>query len=77
MPLFRRKQDTSSVDLPVAKLMATLDRGEPVLVVDVRQEDGFRTHPFTIPGSIRIPSADLPDRFEELPRDRLIALFCT
>jgi rhodanese-related sulfurtransferase len=77
MPLFRRKQDTSSVDLPVGTLKAMLDRGERVLVVDVRQPDGYRTHPFTIPGAVRIAPPDLPDRFGELPRDRLIALFCT
>jgi len=77
MPLFRRKQDSSTVDLPVGTLKAKLDGGDRVLVVDVRQPDGFRTHPYTIPGAVRIAPPDLPDRFGELPRDRLIALFCT
>jgi rhodanese-related sulfurtransferase len=77
MPFFRRKQDTASVDLPASTLKAMLDRGERALVVDVRQPDGYRTHPFTIPGAVRIPPPELPDRFGELPRDRLIALFCT
>src|SRR5262245_33464446 len=30
-----------------------------------------------IPGALRIPTEDLPTRYEEIPRDREIVLFCT
>lgn len=77
MPLFKRKTDTTGVDLPPARLKQMLDRGEQVLVIDVRQPDGYRTHPFSVPGSVRIPPSELPERYGELPRDRPIVLYCT
>lgn len=77
MPLFRRKQDTDAVGVKPAELKRMLDSGEPVLALDVRQPDALSTCPFSIPGSVRIPPSELPDRYGELPRDRTIVAFCT
>jgi rhodanese-related sulfurtransferase len=64
---------TVSVD----ELKQMLDRGQAVLVLDVRQPGGYAEMPGGVPGSVRIPPADLVDRYVELPRDRLIVPYCT
>jgi glyoxylase-like metal-dependent hydrolase (beta-lactamase superfamily II)/rhodanese-related sulfurtransferase len=51
------------------------DAGEPLLVLDVRDDDEFdEAH---IPGSVHIPYGELIERLDELPRDRPIAAVCT
>lgn len=78
MRLFHRKQTAQSVpSLTAQELKRRLDTGENVTVVDVRQPTGFEAFPSTIPDSIRILPAQLPDRYQELPRDHPIVLFCT
>ena len=61
----------------VRDLKQRLDRSEEVLVLDVRQQGGYEAFPGTIPGSIRILAAELPERYGELPHDRPIVAFCT
>lgn len=78
MRLFSRKQEIGGVPaLTAQELKRRLDAGENLVVVDVRQPVGSEVYPGTIPGSIRIPPAELPERYQELPRDRTIVLFCT
>lgn len=45
------------------------------LIVDVRGMREWRRH--HIPGSVLIPLAQLEDRMDELPADRLLITFCT
>jgi sulfur-carrier protein adenylyltransferase/sulfurtransferase len=78
MRLFSRKQDTGGVPtLTADELKRRLDAGANLVVVDVRQPTGYEVYPGTIPGALRIPPAELPERYQELPRDRTIVLFCT
>ena len=56
-------------------LAERLDQGQPIVVLDVRDDDEFaRAH---IPGSIHIPYADLLERLGELPEDAPIAAVCS
>ncbi len=50
MPFFRRKQNTDAIGIKPADLNRMLEKGEPVLVLDVRQPDAMDTYRFTIPG---------------------------
>jgi rhodanese-related sulfurtransferase len=63
--------------LSVRQLKRKLDLGEDVVIVDVRQPGGYLDYPYAIPGSVSIPPAELPDQYEELPRDKLIVTYCT
>jgi rhodanese-related sulfurtransferase/glyoxylase-like metal-dependent hydrolase (beta-lactamase superfamily II) len=56
------------------RLAARLDGPEPPLVLDVRNTGEFADG--HIPGSLHIPYAELPERVDELPRDRPIATVC-
>ena len=62
--------------LTVDQLAAKLDRGGPAapFVIDVRQLSEFESG--HVPGSHHIAGGSLPDRLDELPRDRPIATIC-
>ena len=79
MRWFRRNADSQPTPphLTAAQLKDRLDRGESVVVVDVRQPHGYQQYPGQIPGALRIPPDELPERYQRLPRDQLLVLTCT
>ena len=61
-------------EINVHQLRAWLDEGHELLVLDVREPD---EHQFCrIDGSTLVPLRDLPQRFEELDRERLTIVHC-
>jgi membrane protein DedA with SNARE-associated domain/rhodanese-related sulfurtransferase len=58
------------------ELKEKLDRGEDVLIVDLRHELDFEANPETIPGAMHVDAAELEEASEAIPRDREIVLFC-
>ena len=76
--IFGRTYDKAPVPaLSVQELKRRLDQGEHLVVVDVRQPAGYEAYPGTIPGAVRIPPTVLPERYQELPRDRALVLVYT
>jgi rhodanese-like protein len=59
------------------ELKARLERGEDVLVVDVREQLDFDLEPFMIPGALHLTTDELDARSAEIPRGREIVLYCT
>jgi 3-mercaptopyruvate sulfurtransferase SseA len=57
-----------------AELMALAKKGEAVLI-DVRSADAYAAS--HIPGAINIPYNSLEARLGELPKEKLIGLYCT
>ncbi|MCG6924893.1 MAG: rhodanese-like domain-containing protein [Acidobacteria bacterium] len=49
------------------ELKAKLDRGEKVLVIDVRTDEEVKSG--SIPGAIHIPTDQLEARMKDVPRD--------
>lgn len=73
----RRLTGTTPVPaLNPADVRRMIDRGEPVTVLDVRSRQTYADARATIPGSVRIPPHEIPQRFGELPRDVPIVAFC-
>jgi hydroxyacylglutathione hydrolase len=56
------------------QLAERLEGDQPPLVLDVRRPTEFEAG--HVPGSLHIPFGDLPDRLDEVPRDRPIATIC-
>lgn len=56
------------------ELLARLHSGEPLVVVDVRPLEEYRTA--HIPGAVSIPLSELEQRLSELPGDREIVAYC-
>jgi rhodanese-related sulfurtransferase len=56
-------------------LKAKLDAGEDIVIVDARSLAEYETA--HIEGAISIPLAEIDNRYNELPRDKGIVLYCT
>lgn len=70
--LFLRK--VAAARITPEELMALLEAGEEMLVIDVRATSPGED---ALPGSLRIPSADLAKRHGEIARYRDVILFCS
>ena len=60
-----------------AELKEMMDRGDPVIILDLRHPLDFLPYPQVIPGALRFAPEDLEKRYQEIPRDREIILYCT
>jgi adenylyltransferase/sulfurtransferase len=61
-------------DISVETLKQMRDRKEDFVLVDVRNPDEFEI--CVIDGSVKLPLPELPQRFQELPKDKLVVLHC-
>jgi membrane protein DedA with SNARE-associated domain len=59
------------------ELKTRLDRGEDVIVVDVRDRIDFEADPSMIPGSLHLTIDELDARHQEIPRGHETVLYCT
>ena len=58
------------------ELNQRMNRGENVVVVDLRHSMEFESEPETIPGAVHMDAGDLEEAVGVIPRDREIVLFC-
>jgi sulfur-carrier protein adenylyltransferase/sulfurtransferase len=66
--------DTITDDMQPRELKERLDRGEPIVIVDVREPQEYQIN--RIPGSKLIPLGELPQRYEELDQNAAIVAQC-
>lgn len=59
------------------ELKQRLDRGEDVVVVDLRHSLDFDADPDRIPAALHMTPAELEKRRDEIPRGRDVVLYCT
>jgi len=60
------------------ELKQRLDRGDATLaVIDTRTAFDVNAEPYAIPSALWIAAEDIPQREDELPRDREIVLYCS
>jgi membrane protein DedA with SNARE-associated domain len=53
-----------------------IDRGDPVVVIDLRHAMSVRELPVAIPGSVLMTPEEVERRHEEIARDRDVVLYC-
>jgi rhodanese-related sulfurtransferase len=63
--------------LDAVSLHERMEAGQAVVVLDVRTADARTLHPEQIPGARWLPLADVTRLGGLLPRDSLIATYCT
>lgn len=74
--MMRNKIDGLARGISAADLKAKLDRGENLVLLDVRTGGEAEERPFRDPRVKRIPLGELRRRLGELPRDREIVVYC-
>jgi rhodanese-related sulfurtransferase len=58
----------------VEQLKARLDAGEKPVLIDVREDEEVAQG--MIEGAIHIPMGQIPDRLDEIPRDKEVIFIC-
>jgi rhodanese-related sulfurtransferase len=61
------QRSTTARQTKADELKAKLDKGEKVLVIDVRSDDEVKSG--SIPGAIHIPMEQLEARMKDIPKD--------
>ena len=61
------QRSATAKETPADALKAKLDKGEKVLVIDVRSDEEVKTG--SIPGAIHIPMEQLEARMKDVPKD--------
>jgi len=59
------------------ELKGRIDKGEDILIIDIRTGKEYEESHFRIKGAIRISIVSLEDRIKELPTDRPIIFYCS
>jgi adenylyltransferase/sulfurtransferase len=60
--------------LSPAEVKALLDRGQPLVLLDVREPEEVAL--VRLPGSVHIPMGEIPGRMQELDPDADIVVYC-
>lgn len=72
---FYRLLERSRISAPELKEM--LDRGESIVVVDLRSDLTYRVDGLKVKGAIHIPPAEFETRYKEIPPGRTVVMYCT
>ncbi|MEK6539038.1 MAG: rhodanese-like domain-containing protein [Deltaproteobacteria bacterium] len=59
------------------ELKAKMERGEDIIVLDVRTGMSYKGSDIKIKGAMRIPPDAIDMRYKELPMDKEIITYCT
>ena len=63
--------------ISVAELQRLIENGSEPLIIDVRSSSARDLEPRWIPGAVHISLPDVDARLKDLPRERVIILYCT
>lgn len=61
----------------VDEIKARMDRGEAFTFVDTRNPTAWGEADKKLPGAIRVPSNEVAQHFDQIPRDRTVITYCT
>jgi rhodanese-related sulfurtransferase len=69
-------REVDSERITAEELTRRLNLGEACVVVDVRTRQKYSLSPVRIRGAVRLAPADVENHWQELPRDRLVVVYC-
>ncbi|MFB3920223.1 MAG: VTT domain-containing protein [Terriglobia bacterium] len=72
---FYKLLERSRISAP--ELKAMLDRGESVVIVDLRSDFGYQADGIKIAGAVHIPPGEFNRRFSEILPGRPVVMYCT
>ena len=58
-------------------LKAKIEKGEDIIILDVRAGMSYNDSSIKIKGALRIPPNEIEARYKELPMDKEIITYCT
>ena len=72
---FYKLLERSRISAP--ELQERLDRGENIVVVDLRSDMTYRVDGLKVKGAIHIPPSQFDRRYKEIPAGRTVVMYCT
>lgn len=54
-----------------------MDRGEPVMFLDCRNEEAWQRSSVKLPGALRVPADRVDQHLNEIPRSGAVFTYCT
>lgn len=72
---FYKLLERSRISAP--ELKERLERGENIVVVDLRTEMTYRVDGLKVKGAIHIPPGQFERRYKEIPTGRTVVMYCT
>jgi rhodanese-related sulfurtransferase len=72
---FYRTLERARISAP--ELKQRLDRGDRIVIVDLRSDIGYHIDGRKVASAIWIPPGDFEQRYEEIPRGRAVVMYCT
>jgi len=63
--------------ITVPELKERLERGDAIVIVDLRSDLSYRGDGAKVPGAIWIPPEDFEKRYTEIPPGRPVVMYCT
>jgi VTT domain/Rhodanese-like domain len=72
---FYRLLERSRISAP--ELKERLERGENIVVVDLRSDLTYRVDGLKVKGAIHIPPHQFDRRYQEIPAGRTVVMYCT
>lgn len=68
---------TEAERITVEQLKASIEKNEPVTILDVRSEGSYESSDKKIKGAVRILTDEIESRLKEIPRDKPVVTYCT
>jgi len=59
------------------EVKARMDRGDPLVFIDTRNAKAWDESRVKIPGALRVPTDEVDQHLQEIPRGRSIITYCT
>jgi len=72
----RRLHDELERGVTIDELRGMIDRGDDVVLLDIRHPINFRLHPVLIPQALRIGYNEIEARLPEIPLDKSLIAYC-
>lgn len=63
--------------MTIQELKEKMDKGDRIIILDVRTAEDYSTSPYKITGAVRIPLDQLKSRYTELPAAAEIVAYCS
>ncbi|MCI0616893.1 hypothetical protein L0244_28270 [bacterium] len=67
--------DTTRVT--VDEVRTRMERGEPFTFIDSRNPTAWGESNIKLPGAIRIPADEFEQHLSEIPKDKVVIVYCT
>ena len=72
-----QQPNEDNIRITAEALLAKLNKGEPVMILDVRTEGQYKSSGKHIKGDMRLEEAEIDTQLKDVPKDKLLVTYCT